>query len=178
MAIKGRKGQTTDRTSKEQGPGGWAAKTGVKSQVEPADAPLSWWRERWTDRAVRRQFIETFMVVRDAFDGNRLVPMIFNDVQADLHDRVSGRDCILKSRRQGLSRYWLAVYLSNAIVNAGRNVRLVPHDPDTEEEFRADLRMMFEHLPDHLKPETKHYSKDLLWFHDEEKGTVDSRLTT
>jgi hypothetical protein len=149
-----------------------------ESEVAVAHAPLSWWRERWEDRDIRRQFIETFIYVRDAFDGNRLVPMVFNDVQADLHERITGRDCILKSRRQGLSRYWLATYLANAVVNSGRNVRLVPHDPDTEEEFRADLKMMFEMLPEHLKPATKHYSKELIWIEDKEKGTVDSRLTT
>lgn len=147
-------------------------------KFDPKNAPLSWWRERWSDPQIRRQFIESFIQVRDAFDGNKLVPMILNDVQADLHNRVTGRDCILKSRRQGLSRYWLAVFLSNAVVNSGRSVRLVPHDPDTEEEFRADLKMMFEQLPDHVRPETKHYSKELIWIHDEEKGTVDSRLTT
>jgi hypothetical protein len=152
--------------------------TRKERKVDVRLVPISWWRERWSDRSIRRQFIENFIYVRDAFNGNRLVPMMLNDVQADLHERASGRDCILKSRRQGLSRYWLAAYLSNAVINSGRSVRLVPHDPDTEEEFRADLKMMFEQLPDHLRPETKHYSKDLIWIHDEEKGTVDSRLTT
>jgi hypothetical protein len=79
-----------------------------RGKFDPKNAPLSWWRERWDDPSIRRQFIETFIHVRDAFDGNKLVPMIFNDIQADLHTRATGRDCILKSRRQGLSRYWLA----------------------------------------------------------------------
>src|SRR5258705_9032847 len=87
-------------------------------KVDVRNVPLSWWRERWSDRSIRRQFIENFIHVRDAFNGNRLVPMILNDVQVDLHESASGRDCILKSRRQGLSRYWLAAYLSNAVVNS------------------------------------------------------------
>lgn len=146
--------------------------------IEPADRPLSWWREHWSDQAVRRQFMEAFIYVRNAFEQNRLTPLRFNDLQADLHDNVSGRDVILKFRRGGVSRYWLASYLSDAVVNSGRNVRFVPHDPDTEDEFRADLRMMYEHLPEHLRPATKYYSKELLWLEDEARGTVDSRLTT
>jgi hypothetical protein len=146
--------------------------------ADPKDRPLVWWRDHWSDAAVRRQFMETFIYVRNAFEQNRLTPLRFNDLQADLHDRVTGRDVILKFRRGGVSRYWLASYLSDAVVNAGRNVRFVPHDPDTEDEFRADLRMMYEQLPESLRPATKYYSKELIWFEDEACGTVDSRLTT
>jgi hypothetical protein len=146
--------------------------------IDPKDRPLSWWREHWEDAAIRRRFMETFIYVRNAFEQNRLTPLRFNDLQADLHQRITGRDVILKFRRGGVSRYWLAAYLSDAVVNSGRNVRFVPHDPDTEEEFRADLRMMYEQLPEHLRPATKYYSKELLWFEDGERGTVDSRLTT
>jgi hypothetical protein len=146
--------------------------------IEPKDRPLSWWREHWSDAAIRRLFLETFIYVRNAFDQNKLVPMVLNDLQADLHQRVTGRDVILKFRRGGVSRYWLATYLADAVINSGRNVRLVPHDPDTEDEFRADLRMMYEQLPDHLRPATKYYTKDLIWFEDETHGTVDSRLST
>src|SRR6266404_202422 len=175
---KGTKGKSKGELGGANGGEGVEPVAKRRRKFDPKNAPLSWWRERWTDRSIRRQFIENFIQVRDAFNGNKLVPMIFNDVQANLHESACGRDCILKSRRQGLSRYWLAVYLSNAVVTSGRSVRLVPHDPDTEEEFRADLKMMFELLPEHVKPETKHYSKELMWIHDDEKGTVDSRLTT
>ncbi len=146
--------------------------------IDSSDRPLTWWREHWSDKTVRRQFMETFIYVRNAFEQNRLTPLKFNDLQADLHEKVSGRDVILKFRRGGVSRYWMASYLSDAVVNSGRNVRFVPHDPDTEDEFRADLRMMYEHLPEHLRPATKYYSKELLWLEDEARGTIDSRLTT
>jgi hypothetical protein len=146
--------------------------------IELIDQPLSWWRERWDDKQIRRQFMETFIYVRNAFEQNRLTSLKFKDLQAHLHENVSGRDVILKFRRGGVSRYWLASYLSDAVVNSGRNVRFVPHDPDTEDEFRADLRMMYEHLPEHLRPATKYYSKELLWLEDEARGTIDSRLTT
>ncbi|MEO6392857.1 MAG: hypothetical protein ABIP75_13500, partial [Pyrinomonadaceae bacterium] len=42
--------------------------------IEPKDRPLSWWREHWSDTAIRRLFLETFIYVRNAFDQNKLVP--------------------------------------------------------------------------------------------------------
>jgi hypothetical protein len=57
-------------------------------------------------------------------------------------------------------------------------VRIVPQDPDTEEEFRADIKTMYENLPPHLKPATKYYSDELIEIKDTVKGTINSRITT
>jgi hypothetical protein len=85
---------------------------------------------------------------------------------------------VIKSRRQGLSTYFKAKFFAGAIVNSGRNVRIVPHDPDTEAQFRADFRTMYENLPPHLRPATKYYSEDLIEFKDRVKGTINSRVST
>jgi len=146
--------------------------------VDIAYAPLSWWRERWSDRQIQKLFIENFVVIRDAFDGNRLIRMKLNDIQLHLLENLTGRDVIIKSRRQGLSTFFRALYFANAVVNSGRNMRIVPHDPDTEAQFRADLRSMYENLPQHLKPATKYFSESLIEFSDTLKGTINSRITT
>lgn len=140
--------------------------------------PLSWWRARWSDKHIQRQFIENFIYVRDAFDENKLTRLKFNDLQADLHERTTGKDCIIKFRRGGLSAYWKAKFLSDTVVNPGQRFRSVPHDPQTEEEFRADIKLMFENLPPHLKPRTRYYSEELIWIDDKVKGTTDSRIRT
>jgi hypothetical protein len=85
---------------------------------------------------------------------------------------------VIKSRRQGLSTYFKATRFANAVVRSGRNVRVVPHDPETEEQFRADFRTMYENLSPHLKPETKYYSEELIEFKDPIKGTINSRIST
>lgn len=149
-----------------------SAQTGNTDDVDITRVPLSWWRERWSDKAIRRSFIENFIYVRDAFDENKLVPMKFNDFQADLHEKVIGRDAIVKFRRGGSSSYWKAVYFADAIVIEGCNVRVVPQDPDTEEGFRADLKTMYENLPDHLRPGIRQWTDRLIWF------TNDSRIVT
>lgn len=141
-------------------------------------APLSWWRERWHDKEYRRLFIENFIYIRDAFDENKLVLLKLNEIQQHLLEHLTGRDVVIKSRRQGLSTFFKAVFFANAVVNSGRNARTVPHDPDTEAQFRADFKVMYENLPLHLRPETKYYSEDLIEFADTQKGTINSRLST
>jgi hypothetical protein len=141
-------------------------------------APLSWWRARWHDREIQRLFIENFIYVRDAFDENKLTRLVFNDIQRHLHENLTGKDAVLKSRRQGLSAFFKARYFAKCVVISGRNFRDVPHDPDTEAQFRADFRLMYENLPPHLKPDTKYYSEELIEFKDTVKGTINSRVTT
>lgn len=153
-------------------------KASSESDFDISFAPLSWWRERWHDREIQRQFIENFIFIRDAFDENKLTRLKFNEIQQHLHANLTGKDVVIKSRRQGLSTYFKGLYFARAVVNSGRNVRIVPHDPDTEAAFRADFRIMYENLPQHLKPDTKYYSEDLIEFKDTVKGTINSRVST
>lgn len=140
--------------------------------------PLSFWRKNWSNKSFQKEFVERFIWIRDAFDENKLTRLKLNDIQLHLLANLSGKDVIIKSRRQGLSTFFKAVFFANAVVNSGRNVRIVPHDPDTEAQFRADFRVMYENLPVHLKPNTKYYSEDLIEFKDAAKGTINSRIST
>jgi len=155
-----------------------ANQAGDEGDDDFAHWPLSKWRAQWHDKAIRRLFIESFLHVRDAFDENRLVLLKFNDLQADAHEHDAPRVVRIKGRRAGSSKIAMAKVFANAVVNSGRRVRAVPHDPDTEEEFRADFKLMYENLPAHLKPLTRYYRDDLIWFHDPAKGTVDSWIKT
>jgi hypothetical protein len=155
-----------------------AAQAGVENEIDIAHAPLSWWRARWQDKAIRRQFIENFIYIRDAFDENRLVLLKFNDLQADFHEQRTGKDVAIKFRRGGFSTEAIAEDVADAVLLSGRNVRFVPHDPGTEREFRAVVKTMFENLPAHLKPATRYYSEEFIWIDDQLRGTVDSRIST
>lgn len=155
-----------------------AEKGGVENEIDIAHAPLSWWRQRWADPAIRRLFIENFIYVRDAFNENKLVLLKLNDLQRDLHARLTGKDVVIKFRRGGLSTVIMADDFADAVVLSGRTFRCVPHDPDTESEFRTVIKIMFENLASHLKPATRYYSDELIWVDDQLRGTVDSRITT
>lgn len=155
-----------------------AEKSGEQQKVDIATAPLSWWRERWHDKAIRRQFIENFIYVRDAFDENKLVLLKFNDMQDDLYDHLTGKDVILKMRKGGSSTLQLGIKIANAVVLSGRTVYIIAHNPKTEAKFRRDVRTMYRMLPPHLKPQAKQLETGGLEFQDEEKGTVDSIIQT
>lgn len=153
-------------------------KASSESDFDISFAPLKWWRERWHDREIQRLFIENFIYVRDAFDENKLTRLVFNDIQNHLNENETGKDVVIKSRRQGLSTYFKATRFAKAVVMSGRNVRIVPQDPDTEQEFRADIKTMYENLPPHLQPRTKYYSDELVEIKDTVKGTINSRIST
>ncbi len=155
-----------------------AERAGVENEIDIAHAPLSWWRARWADPAIRRLFIENFIYVRDAFDENKLTLLKFNDLQSELFAKLTGKDVVIKFRRGGLSTVIIAINFADAIVLSGRSFRCVPHDPDTESEFRTTIKIMFENLPAHLKPATRYYSDERIQIDDQLRGTVDSRITT
>lgn len=151
---------------------------GNGSEIDFAHAPLSWWRERWADPAIRRLFIENFIYVRDAFHENKLVLLKFNEMQADSFARPGQKKVRFKGRRQGSSKKTQAEFFADAVVMSGRDVRAVPHEPQTEADIRAGFKTMYENLLPHLRPATRAYSDELIWFDDPLKGTIDSRITT
>jgi hypothetical protein len=150
------------------------AARGITGSADEDHAPLSYWRERWADPKVQQRFIEKFLFVRDAFDGNKLKPFKFNDAQTHIHYTPGKKKVGVKCRRIGWTVYFLALKFAKAVVMPGVSVRLVPQDPDTEKTFWGVLKTFYENLPDHLRPATRSYQQDLMHFHDPEKGTVDS----
>jgi len=155
-----------------------ARQRGEELTVDIRTVPLSWWRERWADKAIRRLFIENFIYVRDAFDKNKLVLLKFNDMQDDIWGKLTGKDVVLKMRKGGSSALFTAIKFSNAVVLSGRNVRIFAHNPQTERKFRRDVRTMYRNLPEHLRPETITFTPEVIEFQDMAKGTVDSIVTT
>lgn len=141
-------------------------------------APLSYWRERWSDRKVQQRFIEKFLKVRDAFDENKLVPFVLTDLQRELHLKAGSKVAVAKGRGAMSTRYWLALKFAKAVVMSGTRLRIIPQDPDTEDELFDTIKTFYENLPDQLRPATKYNSKELLHFHDAEKGVTDSTITT
>lgn len=141
-------------------------------------APLKWWHENWHDKKVQKLFIENFIRIRSKHSDNEIIPFRLNDIQNDYHFRRTRRNVVLKFRQGGISTYELALKIAKAILFSGRNIRLVPHDPDAEEEFFARLNVMYDHLPSKLQPATKYKSKEKFEFHDLSKGISNSIITS
>lgn len=154
-----------------------AERTGDATEIDFRTAPLSWWRERWADKGIRRLFIENFIYIRD-LETNQIVPLKFNDMQDDLDLALTGKDVNLKMRKGGSSTIFLARKFANAVVLPGRTVRIFAHNPKTEAKLRRDVRTMYRYLPEHLKPKANKTKTGGLEFQDEEKGTFDCTIET
>ncbi len=141
-------------------------------------APLKWWRENWSDKKTQKLFIENFIRIRSKHNDNEIIPFKFNDVQNDYHFKRTRRNVVLKARQEGFTTYELALDFCKAILFSGRNIRLVPHDPDAEEEFWSRLNVMYDHLPSKFRVATKYRSKDRFEFHDLSKGVSNSIITS
>ena len=69
MAVKKRAPQTAVDSKERARAATERARARLEGGESPAaeawrTAPLSWWRERWHDKAIRRLFIENFIHVR------------------------------------------------------------------------------------------------------------------
>src|SRR5437868_10133226 len=95
-----------------------AQDAGVK--LEPEMYSLDWYRQGWPAR--KRVFLEREIKIRNAFNRNQLQAFTLNDAQVELlaaSIEASGdpdlEDYTLKCRRLGISTYYTADYLSDAI---------------------------------------------------------------
>ncbi len=150
--------------------------------IEPEEYTLDWYRREWPAR--KQIFLEREIKIRDAFDRNKLKDFILNDSQVELLESSleasadsSLEDCTLKCRRLGISTYYSADYLSDAIMESGHHVRIVAQDPDTLRALFKALKEMHDNLRPEIRPAAKYSSKLELEFNDPEKGVVGSRLS-
>jgi hypothetical protein len=157
-----------------------AADAGV--EIEPELYSLDWYRQDWPAR--KRVFLEREIKIRNAFHRNKLEPFILNDAQLELleasieaSEDPSLEDYTLKCRRLGISTYYTADYLSDAIMESGHHVRLVAQDPDTLRTLMKAVKEMYTNLRDEIRPEHKYNSIYDLEFNDEAKGVVGSRIS-
>lgn len=151
-------------------------------EIAPEPFSLEWYRQDWPAR--KREFIGNEIKIRDAFDKNKLKPFILNDAQVELLEAsleasadTSLEDYTLKCRRLGITTYYSADYLSDAIVESGHHVRIVAQDPDTLRSLMKAIKAMYEELRPEIKPASKYNSIYDLEFNDAEKGVVGSRIS-
>jgi hypothetical protein len=151
-------------------------------EIEPERFSLEWYRQNWPAR--KQAFIENEIHIRDAFDKNKLKPFILNDAQVELleasieaSEDTSLEDFTLKCRRLGVTTYYSADYLADAIIESGHHVRLVAQDPDTLRTLMRAIKAMYDHLRPEIKPASKYNSVYDLEFNDPDKGVTGSRIS-
>lgn len=112
--------------------------------------------------------IEAVLTVVDK--NKKTVPFFLNEVQQDFITQIEkygkGRPYfILKGRQQGFTTLITAIQLCNAIVSRNfSGFTLANADDNTKSIFNDKARMVYERLPDILKPHEKFNSKKELFF--------------
>ena len=145
--------------------------------LEPDAFTKEWYAADWPGR--KRVFLEREIKVRDAFHKNTLVPFIINDAQQELlassneayHDS-SIENFTLKCRRLGISTYYCADYLADAIVEDGHHVRIVAQDPKTVGALMKVIKTMYDNLRPEIQPVSKYNSKYELQFENDSRISV------
>jgi len=156
-----------------------ASKLGIVT--EPDEYSLDWYRADWPAR--KQTFIEREIKIRDAFHKNQLVPFVLNDAQkvllaASNEASIDGTEnYTLKCRRLGISTYYCADYLADAIIESGHHIRIVAQDPHTLAALFRVVKTMYSNLRDEIKPASKYNSINSLEFNDEAKGVVESKFS-
>jgi hypothetical protein len=152
-----------------------AAEMGVA--VEPDRYSREWYAAEWLSR--KKIFIEREIKIRDAFDKNQLKAFLLNDAQMVLletSNEASEDNSIesftLKCRRLGISTYFCADYLSDAVIEDGHHVRIVAQDPKTVGALMKVIKTMYDNLRDEIKPVSKYNSKYELQFENDSRISV------
>jgi hypothetical protein len=138
-------------------------------EIEFEEFSKEWYAADWINR--KKIFIEREIKVRDAFHKNKLVPFILNAAQLVLLESSneasldeSLENFTLKCRRLGISTYYCADYLADAVIEDGHHVRLVAQDPKTVGALMKVIKTMYENLRPEIKPVSKYNSKYELEF--------------
>lgn len=144
---------------------------------EPEQYTKEWYAAAWPER--KQEFLEREIKVRDAFHKNTLVPFILNDAQKELlfssnqsYEDPSIENFTLKCRRLGISTYYCADYLADAVIEDGHHVRIVAQDPKTVGALMKVIKTMYDNLRDDLRPVSKYNSKYELQFENDSRISV------
>ncbi len=126
-------------------------------------------------KELREEIIESpHLLIELAFSivdkKKRNVPFFFNEVQRDFVSKLSTMGCkkpyfILKGRQQGFTTLITALVLSSAIVKRNfSGFTLADRDDNTKAIFIDKAKVMYNALPERLKPTEKFNSVNELFF--------------
>ncbi len=144
---------------------------------EPDEFTKEWYAADWLKR--KEIFLDREIKIRDAFHKNQLVPFILNDAQDELliasneaSEDPSLENFTLKCRRLGISTYYCADYLADAVIEDGHHVRIVAQDPKTVGALMKVIKTMYDNLRPEIQPVSKYNSKYELQFENDSRISV------
>src|SRR5262245_24341636 len=109
-------------------------------------------------------FIKTKKGQRVRLRLNRIQRRMWEWLVEDLAARRPVRWFILKARQEGVSTFWLALFLWLTSLRANREALICAHDESSTFDFNNRLRAMYTQLHPMLQPKTHTDRRDLVYF--------------
>src|SRR5499426_3069617 len=109
-------------------------------------------------------FIKTKKGQRVRLRLNRIQRRMWEWLVEDLAARRPVRWFILKARQEGVSTFWLALFLWLTSLRANREALICAHDESSTHDFNNRIRAMYTQLHPMLQPKTHTDRRDLLYF--------------
>ncbi|APM37810.1 terminase large subunit domain-containing protein [Clostridium kluyveri] len=103
------------------------------------------------------EWIESFIKIADK-DSN-IVPFILTQQQREFVENMSKYNIILKSRQLGFSLVICALSIRKCIIKPYSNCLLMSAEQKSATEIFDKLKIMYDNLPDWLRPENKAYNR-------------------
>lgn len=114
-------------------------------------------------------FIETFLSIKDK--ERRIIPFLFNPIQEIFYKKYSELNkvgirshMILKPRQLGFTTLVCALFLTECILVPNTTAAIIAHDAESTARIFEITKLLYEKLPDEIRPKTRFSSKRELVF--------------
>jgi hypothetical protein len=114
-------------------------------------------------------FIETVISIKDK--NRNIVPFIFNPIQdlfykkyEELNKKGIRRHIILKPRQLGFTTLICALFLAECILVPNTTAAIIAHDSESTQRIFEITKLMYDKLPDEIKPDKKYSTKKEIVF--------------
>lgn len=118
-----------------------------------------------------KYFIETFVSIKDK--DRKISPFLFNPIQEmfykkfkALNSRGIRNHIILKPRQLGFTTLICALFLAECIFVPNTTAAIIAHDTESTARIFEITKLMYEKLPDEIRPALKYSTKKELVFKD------------
>lgn len=118
-----------------------------------------------------RFFIETFISIKNK--DRYIVPFVFNPIQdlfyrkyTEMNEKGIRRHIILKPRQLGFTTLVCAMFLTECILVPNTVAAIIAHDAESTARIFEITKLMYDKLPEEIKPIKKYSSKREIVFED------------
>ena len=129
-----------------------------------------------------KKYIEEYVKIRDK--NSNIIPLIFNEPQLKYYNTIKElkkqgkpvRIIILKARQMGFSTATEAIFFKETATKTNVNTAIVAHKEDSTTNLFNMSKLMYNQLPEVLKPEKKNSNAKELVFNNKDGTGLNSKI--